>query len=765
MFGREDDVRQLIERAHNRGLTAVTGCGRQGKTWTLLQVARQLAGEGNLVGYHECMGEPGVMLQAISALYLHWLDKSNFADQFQLLWNNHKSNLIVESGVFILNSIKGFWKDSEFGSFPAEAASLLERAQKELRTGNVFAPITDYHAALKHLNVIASLASKTKLVLILDAWEQAGETRKEFAILKGFLDHNHLWPDLHIFVGVREPHVQNREVRLEAFDCITELAGYPHGKHYSLPLMRLGDPATITEMFNQISRIHPNVGSFDRDQTLKHIDGYPGVLEQVFNSPDLITTSEEFAQKSRDAHSKRWSELEAGIPHLKDHELKVIIRIALLSRLNKNMWDVIKSAVLDTIPEEVWFTLTDRKLLLDPYIPSFGHDQRHEFAREMVAKHHRSIAKHELEFLIDRLATQIQNYSLESIIFNKALAGLKISSVILEIQRSYKILVDAALINSASIPYGSVLPEIDCSKALERNKFFEFIFAIALFNYAVMQAETGKEEYEASGFDEFLARYGKSSMKVLQQIIAFAQVNKGFRLGQLGRIQEAIIVFDDFLTDFSQSTEPIIREQVARVLINKSIWFIELNKLSDALSVCNEVILIFGQSTESVICNRIAQAYVNKGVILGKLGRLDDAVINYGEIISKYGDSTEVTQQEQVAMALYNKGNIHQQLGRLEEAIDAYNEILSKFELLPLDSLNRKDSITDREILAKFGKTSELVVKEMVAMALYKKGKLLLDRNDESGSQLISQSNDLLTQVRKSEKANVMNLFVKALRP
>ncbi len=86
MFGREPDIAHLLKRVKHKGLTAVVGRPKMGKTWLLEETGRRLEQAGFLVGYHECKSESNLILLTVRDLYSRWLHQAGNLAQAQSLW-------------------------------------------------------------------------------------------------------------------------------------------------------------------------------------------------------------------------------------------------------------------------------------------------------------------------------------------------------------------------------------------------------------------------------------------------------------------------------------------------------------------------------------------------------------------------------------------------------------------------------------------------------------------------------------------------------
>ena len=142
LFGREPDIAYLMGRAKAKGLTAVVGRPKMGKTWLLEEVARRLASdEGYLVGYHECRGQTSdLFLRAISDLYTRWLSDASYLAQARSLWKRHKDHVITGVGKAVgkvFKAVAGMAGSplEKLGDLVQEAFGGLAIADRDRETG------------------------------------------------------------------------------------------------------------------------------------------------------------------------------------------------------------------------------------------------------------------------------------------------------------------------------------------------------------------------------------------------------------------------------------------------------------------------------------------------------------------------------------------------------------------------------------------------------------------------------------------------------
>ncbi len=178
LFGREVSLEHLVVRAGGRGLTAVTGRPKMGKTWLLEELSRTLSLEhGFLVGYAECMGETAdLMLRAVADLYTRWLADASNWQQAKSLWRRHKSRVVTYVGeavgsVFRAVDESGALGKTGIGEAVQTTFTKLARANMDLVTGGLELPRLAYQQACDLVSGVATVSAKP-IVLVLDAWEQ-----------------------------------------------------------------------------------------------------------------------------------------------------------------------------------------------------------------------------------------------------------------------------------------------------------------------------------------------------------------------------------------------------------------------------------------------------------------------------------------------------------------------------------------------------------------------------------------------------------------
>jgi hypothetical protein len=165
LFGREPDMRLLVDRARNSGFTALMARPLMGKTWTLTEVSRRLIEEGRfLVGYHEAKGvESSHLLHAVASLYSQWLTDSAMREQAIALWRRHKKDMVPKAGQLVGSLFEKMGKALSMegvGAIVRDAFAGLADAQRDLASGGLQLSPLPYDQALSLTRLVAEVSGR-----------------------------------------------------------------------------------------------------------------------------------------------------------------------------------------------------------------------------------------------------------------------------------------------------------------------------------------------------------------------------------------------------------------------------------------------------------------------------------------------------------------------------------------------------------------------------------------------------------------------------
>jgi tetratricopeptide (TPR) repeat protein len=413
MFGREPDLKVLIDRAQKPGLTAVTARPLMGKTWTLVETARRLSERGDcIVGYHESKGaESSHLLYVVSDLYARWLADSSMMGQAKSQWSRHKRNLIPKLGqalgkLFeISNEASG--SNIEAGQLVRKTFEKLSDANKDLITGGVPLPPLTYDQARQLTNLVKQISGK-KVILILDAWEKSLSLDFEHQTLEAFISHPEDWPEVHVFLGIRQPSLNDSQVEDKAFKKAKDLSSKKIAAEvYELPVMHIKNETYINELLiDYVKKRVPAAKQIDNKKLLKMIDGYPGVVSRWLDAGDQVK-QEELSVLAKDAQQYRYREFEVLLENLSSDEQRISALIAFLPPLNDKLWEFFKEKLFAKNDLSVFYRLINKGVFENRDYPKYGHDTRHVAATNWFVENLIGLIKEEGRKIIWELITNV----------------------------------------------------------------------------------------------------------------------------------------------------------------------------------------------------------------------------------------------------------------------------------------------------------------------------------------------------------------------
>lgn len=405
LFGREGDLRHLLGRARQKGLTAVVARPQMGKSWLLTELARRLdAGHdvGHLVGFAESAGQtPDLLLRAVVDLYSRWLADASHRQQARMAWAQQKGNVLPGVANAVAKMIKEAGQIAKpITGVVEDAINGLIAANQTLTTGGIQLPTLQYDQA-RDLVALTHRISANPVALVLDQWEQSPDPKFEAKTLHAFLHHLDEWPPCHVFLALRPDEPAHGEVEKLA----QSLPGA--AETYALAEMDL-DREEGRRLTAFVRNNVPAAAEQSDENLLELVDGYPGVVYQwtgdywrahMANLADLGRVAD-------DAQNYRFSDLKEVLPPLDGERRRLAIRVALLP-LNSQAWPTLRKEWLGGLPEGVIDDLTLDEVLESRDPPSFGHAKRWQAAREWFFKHRPAYARAEVEKLIAGLATPV----------------------------------------------------------------------------------------------------------------------------------------------------------------------------------------------------------------------------------------------------------------------------------------------------------------------------------------------------------------------
>jgi hypothetical protein len=443
LFGREQDLAFLEERARESGITAVVAPPQRGKSWLLMELARRpsLGRAPNesrlqtiplsapmhfLVGFASAEGSTSdQMLRAVVDLYTRWLSGSDYRDQAQVLWQQHKNDLVGKTAEAIgpiVNEISklGGKPTEVVGGLVSKALGALVSANRDLVSGGILLPRLQGEQARELVDLLHRVSS-LPIVLVMDHWEKSPDLDVESNILDAFLRRLQDWPPCHIFLGARDGPEVLRTLNKLKVGFSGEM------KIHLLPLMCLDD-SSGPALVRHIRSIVPTASEVSEKNLLTIIAGYPGTVSKwtkPYNAA-RIKTAADLQATADEAQRDHYEEFNTLIPQLSDDERSLAMGLALIPACaEEDAWKTLRPVVLDRGRASLLDSLMRKNILERALPPAYGHATRGEFACRWFREYCQAEVGDVCERLIITLAGNIRDLdSPDSVDYASALMGI-----------------------------------------------------------------------------------------------------------------------------------------------------------------------------------------------------------------------------------------------------------------------------------------------------------------------------------------------------
>ena len=499
LFGREAEVRTLLERAEFRGVTTISAPPLMGKTWVLSELARRLTeSEKYLVGYHESKGqESSHLLHAVSDLYARWLTHSSMREQALSLWERHKGNLVPRIGVMIgslFENISAIAPAKVVAKLVHTAFDTLTDAQKDLLSGGVELSPLAYDQAVSLATLVADI-SNLRIVFILDAWELSPSKLAEFATIQAFLRHLDQWPHTHIYLAVRNPDIRSAQSSEEAFRLASELCGISAAASvHELSHMDLDTDGEGSRLVEYLRNLVPAVSNVSEQDILDLVAGYPGVVDFWTTDPARSTmlNYQDLRKQAVNAHKTQYTELDRLLIGLGVQECEFAALLALFPRLSAERWSAYRRFLVNKKWKSSFHALVNGQVLIDANHPTYGHDTRHEAARQWFLLNRKPLMRRLAVELVESMVSRVTGLDANSHRICEALGALATTARDINLDAELRALIVAAQLIRGD-PAGTVGPELDDAyvEAAALNSAAVGLIGRALVNRGVRKGIAG----------------------------------------------------------------------------------------------------------------------------------------------------------------------------------------------------------------------------------------------------------------------------------
>ena len=515
-----------------------------GKTWTLIETARRLVDEEHcIVGYHEAKGsEHSHLLYAVRDLYTRWLADSGLQEEARATWQRYKAGLVTKVGQAVgylfekLNEL-GEWVPETLANLVRDAFDKLAEAQRDLQSDALTLAPLPYDQARDLVRLVA-MTSGRRVVLVLDAWEQSISAGPEHRTLESVLDHADEWPNSHLFLGIREPHLDG-DAGNEAYQAARDLEDRsPAAEVYALPPMHLGDEEERRRMLGHVRAELSAAQCLAPQDLLGLVDGFPGVVGRWLHPAhrEKLNDRPALAQAAADAQDYRYREFERLWPKLSSQERVFAARLAFLHRLDESTWPSLKEVLLGGLDGFAWHPLVDQGVLANDTYPSYGHDTRHAAARRWVERKAKALLRDEGQIVVRGLAGRIVRLEESTHVYTEALAFALPTAQALDMPPASLCLTWAAgSLFGFTEPLLSPAFDTAWRAVIRQDPTVAALMALALNNRGCTKGDVGDR---AGAMADFTAVIEMPNAPPEQ--VAKVLYNRGFTKGEIGDIAGAM---------------------------------------------------------------------------------------------------------------------------------------------------------------------------------------------------------------------------------
>jgi len=591
LFGREPDLAYLLDRARQKGMTAVVGRAQMGKSWLLTELARRLSQNGSsvgartlqslnllegpsyLVGSTECLGETAdLLLRTVVDLYTRWLSDSTYSEQAQVVWQQQKKDIVSKAGEAFGTL---FEKLSKLGAKPVEAVGgfvkgtfeALANTNRELLTGGVQIPRLQIEEGRDLLALVTQITNRS-MVLVFDQWEKSPGIELEANVLDSFLRHLEEWPACHIFLGLRPDEKPLAAVKKlhDDFPGPVEV--------YELPPMHLDESASrvalITSLKEQFSAAAGKLGD---DELIDTIAGFPGTLYRWQIAADPINSPEQLKALAKDANSYRFREFDVLLPALCDGERLLGMRLALLPATGRaETWKALYPVMLNGVQGKDLDGLKRKRVLESSPPPSYGHAKRSEAALNWFTKENYEELREVSESLIVRLGSRVRDTSSPMLPFVNNLVALHPIAARLELSSLAQALcqIGLSLFQIQNADPGTLVSAADQAEKDKTRAPVASLLAIGLFNALGVARREGAAELH----DAILEQLRQLAHAYPQDACVRSELAKGlFNARSVSQQRGASERRDSLLNELrdlarAHPGDSAVREHLAQALLN-----------------------------------------------------------------------------------------------------------------------------------------------------------------------------------------------------
>lgn len=265
--------------------------------------------------------------------------------------------------------------------------------------------------------------------------------------------------------------------------------------------------------------------------------------------------------------------------------------------------------------------------------------------------------------------------------------------------------------------------------------------ASVYFNKGKLLSEAKRNKEAHAVFQQLIKQY--SDFPPAQMQVAYAYLGRMLLESERGDTKQALKTADDLIQRAGTSQDQAIKETLAKTWLAKAAIYAAFKQYKPATASTQAVINRYGAETSGSFRTLLAQAYTDQIVFQAHSSGLKPALKTAEQAIAYVGDDPALAQY--LAFAYFNKGVAYRQADKYQQAVAAYDELLARFgdsqqvvvkNLLASAYSNQAENLVKMEqydqarmvvdaALAKFASSTDPALMEAIATLYNNKGFLL----------------------------------------
>lgn len=225
--------------------------------------------------------------------------------------------------------------------------------------------------------------------------------------------------------------------------------------------------------------------------------------------------------------------------------------------------------------------------------------------------------------------------------------------------------------------------------------------ASVYFNKGKLLSEARRAKEAEVVFQQLIAEF--SGFPAAQMQVAYAYLGSMLLQSEQGNAKQALATADELIQQFGASQDQAIKETVAKAWLAKSTIYAAYKQYKPAAAATQTVIERYGAEKTPGFRVLLAQAYTDQIMFQANSSSLKAALKTYDQALAYMGEDPALEQYR--AFAYFNKGVAYRKADKYQQAVAAYDELLARFG-------NSQQLLVKNLLASAYSNQAESLVKE-----------------------------------------------------